>query len=155
MRNRASRRDVAAYVRRCFNSDPQPGGAIDEPAARRWALYEVRRIFVRPGRTLEAVRVLAAGTRQAMWDAVNRKFFDEEFTGGTSINGIDRAWFAHRGRNDRFPAAEGFVVAAPHVVKERVRGSMAAFDERFEHARHGLWPRKPPKVGREDTYFGV
>jgi hypothetical protein len=151
--------------------------------AAEWALYEVRRIYtIDPAKedvrrakaatrgrlksfkpkpmVARAVRVLETGDRATMTSLVDQRFFWKGYA-GTCVHGIARAHFAHRGW--AYPTCEGFVVAAPRVVADKVRGPMAVFDRRFAAIRAGRDPKavqvKPrPTVEtavEDEDYFKV
>ena len=66
----------------------------------------------------------------------NRRFGPNCILEENGPGNIDRVYFAQRHMRG-FPDAEGFYVAAPQTMKEKVRGPMAVFDQRFMEAQVG------------------
>ncbi len=99
-------------------------------AGMRWGFYKVRRIYTAKGQAIRCVQRLAEGTRADI-DAM----FAEKVLADTGLkigaqHGICYAMFQHRAPG-LYPTAEGFFVAAPLFVEDKVRGPLEKFDARW------------------------
>lgn len=139
-----------------------------------WALYQVRRIFTLDQKrhdtknklrkeqgkkplppkagVARAIRVLEKGTMSQMQQRVKELTTDGH--AAKSSNGIDFAYFQEKG--PAFPTCEGYIVAAPQTVQDKVRGPVNVFDMRFDQAVLATGqPTKKISLPVVDDYFGV
>jgi len=115
-----------------------------------WAIYKVRRIYTAKGKAMRYVERQTTGHRNAMLSQLRdlpstlRRTYPEVAT--DTAHNIDYVMFARR-KPDTYPAVEGFYVAAPNYMADKLRGKPEVFEERWRRAIAGL----PLKDEPEDT----
>jgi hypothetical protein len=110
------------------------------------ALLEVKRIYTAPKTAARSVVKIAQGTRVEMTEAFDRHVARLGLA-VKSVHGINYGVFAERG--ETYPALEAFLVVAPSRIGAKVRGSFAAFEERFARVAGELGVAVPSTPGTE------
>jgi hypothetical protein len=100
----------------------------ERSAAQEWAVYRVRRYYLKKGKAMRAVERLFTGTHSAAL-AEQQRLAGERGARVSTVEGIPYAYVHTRGES--YPAVEEFLTACPSTVADKKR---AGFEKGWEKA---------------------